>query len=146
MRFRTRVESTIPDIDLTPMLNVMMAVLAFFVLISMTLGVAPEGIEVELPDPQGGENAEAAIPPLVVRLHNAEQADVGEGQRVNQSQVLQAIANYLQAQPTGSVILIAEPQVAYDDVIQWLTQMRAIGGDLVSLGVEPAAPADVEND
>lgn len=146
MRFRTRVESTIPDIDLTPMLNVMMAVLAFFVLISMTLGVAPEGIEVELPNPDAGANAEAEIQPFVVRLQNTEQAEVGEGQTVNQAQILQAIPNYLQAQPAGSVILVAEPQVAYDDVIQWLTQMRAVGGDRVSLGVEPAAPANVEND
>ncbi|TVQ63938.1 MAG: biopolymer transporter ExbD [Spirulina sp. DLM2.Bin59] len=146
MRFRTRVESTIPDIDLTPMLNVMMAVLAFFVLISMTLGVAPEGIEVELPDGVDNADATAAIPPFVVRLHNGEEAEVGEGQRVNQAQVLQAIPNYFAAQPEGVVILVAEPQVAYDDVIQWLTQMRAVGGDGVSLGVEPAPPVVSEQD
>ncbi|MEA5418417.1 biopolymer transporter ExbD [Spirulina sp. CCNP1310] len=142
MRFRSRTESTIPDIDLTPMLNVMMAVLAFFVLISMTLGVAPEGIEVELPNPDSpsGEQSTGEIQPLIVRLQNTDQAEVGAGQILTQAQVLQAIPNYLQAQPEGNVILIAEPQVAYDDVIQWLTQMRGVGGDRVSLGVEPAAP------
>jgi len=143
MRFRSRVESTIPDIDLTPMLNVMMAVLAFFVLISMTLGVAPEGIDVQLPNPDGemnggiGENQ-----PFIVRLQAPDQAQVGGGETVNQSQVLPAISNYLQAQPVGTVILVAEPQVAYDDVIQWLTQMRAVGGDRVSLGVEPVQQED----
>ncbi len=148
MRFRSRVEPTIAEINLTPMLDVMMTVLAFFVMISITLGVAPEGVEVELPNADGSGNGEATgeIQPLVVRLQTAEQAQIGEGQSVSQAQVLQAIPNYLQAQPEGSVILIAEPQVAYDDVIQWLTQMRTVGGDFVSLGVEPAAPADGEND
>ena len=48
MRFRHQQESSIPEINLIPMLNVLLGVLAFFVIITLTLG-QPRGITVQLP-------------------------------------------------------------------------------------------------
>jgi biopolymer transport protein ExbD len=138
MRFRTRRDPELPTIDLTPMLNVMMAVLAFFVAIAMTLGEAPAGVDVTLP------NAEADRPiepdsdrTLIIQLTTADQATLN-GQPLSQADTFAAVAQHLTAQPDGQVILLAAPTVAYDDVIRWLVALRNQGGDRVTLGITPS--------
>lgn len=137
MRFRARRDPEMPTIDLTPMLNVMMAVLAFFVAVSMTLGDAPAGVDVTLP------NRETELPgeperdrPLVIQLLNADQATL-DGQPLTEADTLALVAQYLSGQPDGQVILFAAPAVAYDDVIRWLVALRTQGGDRVTLGITP---------
>jgi biopolymer transport protein ExbD len=47
MRFKQEQSSKLPQVDLIPMLNVMMGILAFFVMITMSLG-SEQLIEVQL--------------------------------------------------------------------------------------------------
>ncbi|MDY7014432.1 MAG: biopolymer transporter ExbD, partial [Cyanobacteriota bacterium] len=69
MNFKSqRYNSKIPTIDLIPMLNVMMAVLAFFVWVSTILSGDPEGIDVQLPsneDTQASQPAGTPEPAIV---------------------------------------------------------------------------------
>jgi biopolymer transport protein ExbD len=137
MRFRARRDPEIPTIDLTPMLNVMMAVLAFFVAIAMTLGDSPAGVEVTLPD----TDADRPVEPdrdrtLIIYLDTPDQATVN-GQPLTPAATVAAVAQYLTAQPDDAVVLLAAPTVAYDDVIRWLVVLREQGGDRVTLGIPP---------
>ncbi|MGD1907898.1 MAG: ExbD/TolR family protein, partial [Leptolyngbyaceae cyanobacterium] len=55
MRFRQQYETKPPQIDLIPMLTVMMGVLAFFVVVSTSLG-SGQVVEMKLPGAQPGED------------------------------------------------------------------------------------------
>ncbi|MGF1478743.1 MAG: ExbD/TolR family protein [Cyanophyceae cyanobacterium] len=131
MRFKSDRRQAVPTIDLIPMLNVMMSVLAFFVLVSTLLATAPLGFDVILPT---DEATPQEASPLLVTL-NTEQILLGE-QSVDRQQLEAQMQAYLATNPDGAVILVAEPDVPYERVIQLLAEMRQIGGERVSLGIE----------
>ncbi|MFW5667147.1 MAG: ExbD/TolR family protein, partial [Coleofasciculus sp.] len=78
MRFRTqRTQSSIPSIQLIPMLNVIMGVLAFFVMNSMLL-TTQEGVNVQLPNTENTQTQPPENPtPLVVQLKSQGQLVIG---------------------------------------------------------------------
>ncbi|MFP4104112.1 ExbD/TolR family protein, partial [Coleofasciculus sp.] len=78
MRFRTqRTQSSIPSIQLIPMLNVIMGVLAFFVMTSMLL-TTQEGVNVQLPNTETTQTQQPENPtPLVVQLKSQGQLVIG---------------------------------------------------------------------
>jgi biopolymer transport protein ExbD len=138
MRFRSRLHETpIPNIDLIPMLNVMMAVLAFFVFISMTLAPEPGGIEVQLPSADNGDSAATpgAQTPFIARL-SKDGVILVDNQPIADESALEAqIQAYLAANETGAVLLVPDEEANYEQALQLLARMRAIGGDRVSLGI-----------
>jgi len=136
MRF-ARQQSAIPAINLIPMLNVMMGILAFFVMITMTLS-QQKSLEIQLPQ-KAGNQQEIELSDLknqfVVDLDAQGQAS--QDQEPMASEVLQTqIRQYLQDNPQGNVYLKPSPKLSYETMIQKLEQMRAVGGDRVSLIVE----------
>ncbi|MBZ8180447.1 ExbD/TolR family protein [Oscillatoria salina] len=136
MRFKTRQEnSKIPTIDLIPMLNVMMAVLAFFVLISTTL-LNELAVDVQLPT-----NTEASDEPLedLPEPYLVELTASGifqNEQPLTKEQLFTQIQAYLNENNRGAVLLKADNQVPYEQVIQLLVEMKDIGGENVSLAIE----------
>lgn len=139
MRFRTqRTQSSIPSIQLIPMLNVIMGVLAFFVMTSMLL-TTQEGVNVQLPNTENTQTQPPEKPtPLVVQLKSQGQLVIGN-QSVSQEQLFEQIQTYLSQNPQGVVFLQADSQLPYEQVIQVLAQMRDVGGDRVSLAIESGA-------
>ncbi|MEC4803345.1 MAG: biopolymer transporter ExbD [Jaaginema sp. PMC 1080.18] len=139
MQFKSRrAEEPIPNIDLIPMLNVMMAVLAFFVLISMTL--APESGTVEVQLPKGGDETTAPNPdapaPFIARLTAEGDITVQNQPVADETALEREIRAYLANNETGAVLLIPDEQANYEQALQLLAKMRDIGGDRVSLGIE----------
>ncbi|HIK29916.1 MAG TPA: biopolymer transporter ExbD [Oscillatoriales cyanobacterium M59_W2019_021] len=139
MRFKsTRFAASIPTINLTPMLNVVMVVLAFFVLVSLTLTSEPTSVDVALP----GKEDEEAIPTvnpdlpefLAVRVDPEGKISI-DGQYYTQEQLLQDVPAYLQNNPENSVYVIPDPGMPYENVMQLLVELREVGGDRVSLAV-----------
>lgn len=139
MRFKsTRFADSIPTINLTPMLNVVMVVLAFFVLVSLTLTSEPTSVDVALP----GKEDEEAIPTvnpdlpefLAVRVDPEGKISI-DGQYYTQEQLLQNVPAYLQNNPENSVYVIPDPGMPYENVMQLLVVLREVGGDRVSLAV-----------
>lgn len=139
MRFKSQErQSPMPRIDLIPMLNVMVAVLAFFVMVSMNLTTTPEGIDVELPDNSETEtlSEETVNQSLIVELKSSGLYIINEREyRLNS--VLQALQTYLNNNTKNQVFLVADPEVSYEQVIQSLSAMQEVGKDRVSLGIEP---------
>jgi biopolymer transport protein ExbD len=140
MRFKNQNNnSDMPTVDLIPMLNVMMAVLAFFVLISMTLTTSNQGVDVQLPNEENEVNQpeeNTQIPDLmVVELSPEGEIKVQEEIIASQEQLFAQMETYLAESEEGLVLLNANPQTNYENVMQFLAKMRGVGGDRVSLAI-----------
>jgi biopolymer transport protein ExbD len=140
MRFRNRSYGTPPPINLTPMLNVMMGILAFFVMITMLLS-EEQGISVILPPAENTPPTDPEEPPepLLVTL-TAQQQLLIEGEPVPQNQWQGPVQVYLRANPKGFVILQADRRLPYEQVVQTLAEMKQVGGDRISLSIDPPIP------
>ena len=116
------------------MLNVMMGILAFFVMITMTLS-AEQGVEIELP--QSAQNALPQAPPelLLVQL-DAEGQVMLNDQLLTKEQLQAQVTSYLSSSSEGFVVLQADPKTPYEQVVKTLQTMKKIGGDRVSLAVD----------
>ncbi|MEL6221919.1 MAG: biopolymer transporter ExbD [Cyanobacteria bacterium J06627_8] len=140
MRLKNKADVPIPSVNLIPMLNVMLGILAFFVMITMTLGEL-QGVNVQLPArsdaplPESDPLEEEPPPPLIVKL-------TGEGQiLVDEVLTLRAnvdpqVQNYIDESEDGLVYITAAQSLPYEEVIQFLIEMKRIGGDRISLTLE----------
>jgi biopolymer transport protein ExbD len=131
---RRRPTSTMPEVQLVPMMDVLMSILAFFIVVSMTLTRQQSAVDVTLPGVKSGVNAATVNAASIVVLDAQGQIWMGDRQIAPQ-QLESAIATYLQEHPQGTVLLKADRQLPYEQVIQLLGQLRAVGGDRVSLAI-----------
>ncbi|MEO0351538.1 MAG: biopolymer transporter ExbD [Cyanobacteria bacterium P01_A01_bin.15] len=138
MALGKRRESKIPNIDLVPMLTVMMGVLAFFVVVAVSLG-SEQLIEVELPPEQTEDPPPDQLPSIkdifIVEM-DANQQTLLNGQPLEGDQLALEIENYLTKNPDKTVYLVPDQELPYENVMQFLGDMRAVGGDRVSLALE----------
>ncbi|MEM8610850.1 MAG: biopolymer transporter ExbD [Cyanobacteria bacterium P01_H01_bin.105] len=128
--------SGVPEVNLVPMMDVLMTVLTFFVIISMELsGVQIFGVS--LPQAVLGVDEEVVekAEPLVIGLRE-------DGQTVYNDEPLTIpalapiIQGYFAENPDGFVMLKADRTLPYADVAKLLADLRGIGGKRVSLAVE----------
>ena len=139
MRTRHRRPSRIPEVNLVPMMDVLMTVLIFFVVISMGLtGVQINGVIL----PQSVDGADQKIvdkseeaEPLVIGLNNQREL-ILDGEKTELAALSPRIRAYFQENPDGSLMLKADRALPYDDIAALLSELRKIGGRRVSLAVE----------
>jgi len=136
MRFRESKDTPPPQVDLIPMLTVMMGVLAFFVVVTMTLG-NEQMVDMKLPAAEQEDQPPAPVTtqPFIVRL------DANGGIQLNNNPIdkdsLKAqMEAYLAQKSDNTVYLLPDRQLPYEAVMQFLGEMREIGGDRVSLAIE----------
>lgn len=139
MRTRRRRPSRIPEVNLVPMMDVLMTVLIFFVIISMGLtGVQINGVtlprSVSNTDEQITENADEAKP-FVIGL-TAQKELILDGEAIQLRNLSPRLKTYFQENPNGSIMLKADRTLPYDDIATLLDELRGIGGRQVSLAVE----------
>ena len=123
-----------PEVNLVPMMDVIMTILTFFIIISMTL-TNYSAVDVALPSAEQGESADRPQEPLIVGVNRQGQVSI-ENVTVNDTQLAQQIVTYFQKNPKGAVVLKADKQLAYEKVVQVLGTLRDVGGDKVSLAIE----------
>lgn len=133
-RFRTA-KSQMPEINLVPMMDVLMTILTFFIIISMTLTVQQRSVNIDLPSTNAGANDLKTPDPLIVGLTGQGQIAIADN-LVTDAQLRQQMQAYLQTNPQGVVVLKADKKLPYEQVIQVLGQMRDVGGDRVSLALD----------
>lgn len=137
MRFRkNRSIEELPDINLVPMMDVLMTVLTFFIIISMTL-TGQQIANVTIPQTDGaGINAKSKEKPsLSVGLTDRNQIVLTD-QPINATQLAEAMQKFYNEHPDGIVLLKADRNLDYSKVVALLKTMRDIGGDRVSLAIE----------
>lgn len=136
MHFK-RPESSIPTIDLIPMLTVMMGVLAFFVVVSISLS-SDQLIQVDLPPEQTEDPPNTDLlteDPFIVSM-DAEGQQLLNGTPVTTEQLAAEVSAYLGRNTTSSVYLVPSRELPYEQVMRFLGEMRAVGGDRISLALE----------
>ena len=136
MRFRETRDTPPPQVDLIPMLTVMMGVLAFFVVVTMTLG-SEERIDVQLPaaQPEDQPPAPVTTPPFIVTIETNGGFTVNDTPTDKETLKAQMEA-YLAENANHVVYLLPARDLPYQQVVQFLGEMRDIGGDRVSLAIE----------
>ncbi|MBE9059641.1 biopolymer transporter ExbD [cf. Phormidesmis sp. LEGE 11477] len=139
MRTRHRRPSRIPEVNLVPMMDVLMTVLIFFVVISMGLtGVQINGVtlprSVNSTDESITSSADEPVP-FVIGL-TAQRQLVLEGEIIQMRNLSPRLRTYFQENPDGSILLKADRTLPYDDIANLLDELRGIGGRRVSLAVE----------
>jgi biopolymer transport protein ExbD len=136
MRLKNRGKRAMPEVNLVPMMDVVMTILTFFIIVSMTLTNAKTVKDVSLPS---ADNNKAVIDeppdPLVVGVNKQGQMIIEEAP-VNEQQLGQKVVDYLSKNPKGAVVLKADKGLNYEKVLKAIATLRDVGGDKVSLAVE----------
>jgi biopolymer transport protein ExbD len=126
--------SQVPEVNLVPMMDVIMTILTFFIIVSMTL-TNFQAVDVPLPSTDKGISKDKPVEPLIVGMNKQGQILLG-AQPVNDTQLAQQITTYLGKNPKGAVVLKADKDVQYEKVVQMLGVLRDVGGDRVSLAID----------
>lgn len=138
LRFRNRQQSSpIPEVNLVPMLDVLMSVLTFFVVVSMSF-TGQRILRVTLPEGAIAPDQTPAIVRargLLVAIDQDGQLLVNR-QPTDSTALLQQAQAFLANDPDGLIILQADRTLPYDRVANLLTDLRDIGGDRVALAVQ----------
>lgn len=140
MRFQSRNRNSgVPEVNLVPMMDVLMTVLTFFIIISMTM-TGTQLANVRLPQSvagadEGPSTAAQEVAPLIVGLDSNGNL-VMDNQPISSPQLAQRIRTYFSQNPEGKIILKADRELSYEVVADLLTELRSIGGNRVSLAVE----------
>ncbi len=136
MRFKSKPKSSqMPEINLVPMMDVIMTILTFFIIVSMTLTNKQNAVNVTLPSADKGLSEQKIPDPLVVSINQQGELFLGK-QQITEAQLAQPMQAYLQQHPEGAVVLNADRKLPYEEVVKVLGKMRDIGGDRVSLAIE----------
>lgn len=136
-RKKRRLESTIPEVNLVPMMDVLMTVLTFFIIISMSL-TSQSILTVEAPeaDGNGGEEGEVeAIEPFVIGL-NADNEILISDEPVDRTILREQMRAYYADNPEGYIRIKADRALDYEDVTDLLITLRDMGGGRVALAYE----------
>lgn len=121
------------DLNLVPMMDVILTILTFFILMSMTFN-SQQALNLNLPRTDAGAKDLKLPDPMVVGL-NAEGQILLKGNPVTEAELAQQIQTYLTQDPKGSVLLRADQKVSYDQLAKLLGKMQSVGGEQVSLAV-----------
>jgi biopolymer transport protein ExbD len=131
------------QIQLIPLIDVIFCILTFFILAALQL-TRQQGIEVDLPKASTGSSQMREM--LVVTINPTGLVYLDRNpQPVDRAQLYQSLQAYRQSNPTGLLVLNASRMAFYNDVVQILDTMRAVGGDRVALATLPADPAQPGN-
>jgi biopolymer transport protein ExbD len=128
----------ISELNLVPMMDVLMAVLTFFIVISMTLSAGQNVLGVRLPETDDGTTPVAKVKapePLIIGLKPQGQLVIAN-KPVDATQLEVQLTQYFKKSPKGFVVLQADGRLSYEKVAKVLGQIRDIGGDRVALAVD----------
>ena len=126
------------QIQIIPLIDVIFCILTFFLLAALQF-TRQQAISVDLPKANTGTTPQARQM-LIVTIDSIGQIYI-EQQPVRLEQLPETLQNYLQTNPSGTLVLNASRSSSYNDVVQVLDRMRQVGGDRVALATLPS-PSD----
>lgn len=135
MRFKSQSQRRdLPEVNLVPMMDVLMTILVFFIIISMTAQINQKAVEISLPAIGSKGESVDQPDPMILQLDKQGKLFL-EGEPMDQSQIAQAIQQYLGKYPEGAVVLKADYELTYQKIVEVLGAMRDVGGSRVSLAI-----------
>ncbi|MCY7273999.1 MAG: biopolymer transporter ExbD, partial [Phormidesmis sp. CAN_BIN44] len=113
MRFKSQQKkSEMPEVNLVPMMDVLMTILTFFIIIAMTL-TTQQTVNVTLPSASAGAVELKEPDPLIIGL-NLQGEILLDDKTVSQAELSQRMQSYLVQNPKGAVILNAADKIPYE--------------------------------
>lgn len=140
MRFQQkRLSSSVPEVNLVPMMDVLMSVLIFFI-ITATVFTGQKLVNVELPETKKGiqqdrQDKQEKIAPLVIGLNREGKIILAE-QTIEEADLVEKMQSYLSQNPAGTIVVKADRKLPYQKVTKLLKKMGKIGGDRVLLALQ----------
>ena len=128
----------LPQVNLIPMLDVLMSVLTFFVILTMSFSgnVIPN---LQAPQASGSygqqPNPEKAANPLRIAVNQTGQV-IYQDQVISFDRLKTLAQGYAAQHPQGQIIFKADRQLAYRQIAKVLGVLKDAGGDRVSLTIE----------
>ena len=124
---RQQARSKLPEVNLVPLMDVLMSVLTFFIIISMNLS-SQSILSVEAPSPDDADAAieEESVEPFVVGLNKAGQLLIAD-EPTDVNILTNEIRQYLSQTPDGYVRLKADRELDYNEVTRALITLRDTG-------------------
>lgn len=120
-------------IELIPLIDVVFCILIFFILAALQL-TRQQAIDVDLPS--AGTSTLQNQQMLMVSIDALGRLYVDRS-GVSESQLYLILEGYRRTNPLGLMVLYADRNAIYDDVVQVLDLMRSVGGDRVALATLP---------
>ena len=136
-RRRSANQARTPEVNLVPLMDVLMSVLTFFIIISMNLS-SQSILSVEAPNPENADGVateDEAVEPFVIGL-NPDGELLRADEPVDIVTLSPAIRQYLAENPDGYIRLKADRNLDYREVTTALTTLRDIGSGRVSLAIQ----------
>ncbi|NEP12222.1 MAG: biopolymer transporter ExbD [Symploca sp. SIO1A3] len=134
MRFKNQQQgSSVPEVNLIPLLDVLMSVLTFFIIASMSL-TSQKLANISLPGAGAGMNEQKTPEQLIVGLDKQGKLLL-KGETINSAKLAKEMGSFLAEHPQGAVILKADRELPYQEVVKVLKEMGKLGGNRVSLSI-----------
>ncbi|MGK7957026.1 MAG: ExbD/TolR family protein [Crocosphaera sp.] len=137
MKFKQQRTSSVPEVNLVPMIDVLMSVLLFFIITSMTLTTQILS-NINIPGIQESsqtEKQENNQPMLIIGLDKDKTLFIRE-QRVTEETMLESISEFLDKNPSGEVIIKADQELSYQDISQLLNKLSKVSDKQVFLAID----------
>jgi biopolymer transport protein TolR len=132
-------DGAISQINVTPLVDVMLVLLIIFMVAAPIL---QQGVELELPQeslaPLEGESEQ-----LVVSIDQAGVVSVGEGNQVEVSQLGERVKGIIARKSDKRVFIKADRRVAYGQVMAAMGSLKRSGIEKVGLVTEPSQPVAI---
>ncbi len=134
MKIHSDMPSEDIQIQILPLIDVIFCILTFFILAALQL-TRQQAIGVDLPKASTGTPQMREM--LVVTISPTGQI-FADKDLVDRNSLRQRLEVYRNNRPDGLLVLNASKLAFYNDVVQVLDVMRAVGGDRVALATLPA--------
>lgn len=129
---RTRKHRLMSEINVVPYIDVMLVLLIIFMI---TAPMTNPGV-VELP--QVGQALKQAATPLVISVKADKTLDL-DGKTMERGEILLAVRQKTEANPEQSVVIAADKNVKYEDVVSVMDLLKQNKVEKVGLLLKPAS-------
>jgi biopolymer transport protein ExbD len=124
MKFGKQGGSQTPEVNLVPMMDVVMTILTFFIIVSMTLTSYQSSLSVQLPNTNKKVDQDKPTDPLILQV-SPDGKLVIEGAPVEPTNLGARLSDYFTRNPDGLVVLQADRKMPYDKLEKVLRDIHA---------------------
>ncbi|MGI0492512.1 ExbD/TolR family protein [Alkalinema pantanalense CENA528] len=137
LKRRNHPSNQMPEVNLVPMMDVVMTILTFFIIVSMTLTKQQNALNVTLPSANAPANPSAnkGPDPMIVAI-DAQGKLAVKDVVVSETDLSQQVQTFLASSPQAAVLLKADRKVSYEQLAKVLGTLQKVGGERVSLAIE----------
>ena len=121
------------SINIVPMIDVIFAILTFFIIASLDL-IKIDIIDVNLPNAASSKTVDDK--PLILSIDKENNMFLGNNKITNQNNIVDQIRNFISSSTKNILVISADKDVAYGKVVEVLDQLRTIDNLTIGISTE----------